>query len=135
VNPDIFFASSGPKPPKVEHIIVETDGTWGTHTTYMDLDILRKELGKKQPEQVRSPWQATVFVCTDPSSTLATNWLANTLLRQSLAPGQKVYGPMFILGPANDRGEVTDVMAHLVEEVGTHIKALGRDASPLVRQK
>ena len=92
--------------PDLSWVVVTADAQTRVEEGQMDADTLRTML-LGSPEQVRSPWEASVFVRTDPNSPLPVNWLATMLLRQSLTPGQQVRGPMVVLGPADDAGEVT----------------------------
>jgi hypothetical protein len=102
--------------PDLRWLVVKTDGSDEEDEGQMDLSDLRIALAK-QPEQVRAPWDATVFVSTDPTSPLPVNWLATMILRQSLTPGQSVRGPMIVLGPPDDAGEVTPITQELIDDV------------------
>jgi hypothetical protein len=102
--------------PDLTWVEVEPTGEASVQQGTLDANTLRTRLGGT-PEQVRSPWMASVFVRTDPGVGQPVNWLATMLLRQALAPGQQVRGPMVILGPADDAGEVTPASDGLVDEV------------------
>lgn len=102
--------------PDLAWVVVTTDAQTRVEEGQMDADTLRTML-LGSPEQVRSPWDASVFVRTDPQSALPVNWLATMLLRQSLTPGQQVRGPMVVLGPADDGGEVTAADNALVASI------------------
>jgi hypothetical protein len=102
--------------PDLTWVVINPDGTASVEEGQMDADTLRTML-LGSPEQMRSPWDASVFARTDPSSLLPVNWLASILLRQSLAPGQQVRGPLVILGPADTGGEVTAIEQGLVDDI------------------
>jgi hypothetical protein len=103
--------------PELTWLVIETNGEVSTVDGPIDANSLAQIVGTRHPEQARSPWEATVFVNTDGHSKQPVNWLATMLLRQSMSPGQQVRGPMVILGPVDDNGEVTTLERELREAI------------------
>ena len=120
-------ASFAAMTPTTEWVEVMHDGTIERKSGLMDSAVLDLAVGGGA-KQVRSPWDATVFVSSLKAS--FNNWTATSVLRQSLAPGQSVHGTMVVLGPVDEDGNVTSITDDLFDAVMTTVRQVRGEKAP-----
>jgi hypothetical protein len=113
--------------PTTEWAEVMHDGTIERKSGLMDSQAIDLAVGG-EAKQVRSPWDATVFVSSLKAS--FNNWTATAVLRQSLAPGQSVHGTMVVLGPVDGEGNVTSITDDLYEAVMATVRQVRGEKAP-----